>query len=52
MVCFTQPVKKHGFLNVKGTQLVDENGNAVVLRGKSFGWSCFHTRFYTAGAVK
>ena len=23
----------------------------VVLRGMSFGWSCFHPRFYTAGAV-
>jgi endoglucanase len=52
MVCFSQPVKKHGFLNVKGTQLVDENGNAVVLRGMSFGWSCFHPRFYTKSAVK
>jgi endoglucanase len=33
-----QFVKKHGQLSVKGTQLVDQNGEAIVLRGLSFGW--------------
>lgn len=47
-----QPVKKHGALHVQGVQLTDEHNNPVVLRGMSFGWSCFHPRFYTAGAVK
>jgi endoglucanase len=47
-----QTVKQHGFLHVQGTQLVDEHNKAVVLRGMSFGWSCFHPRFYTAGAVE
>ncbi len=47
-----QPVKKHGNLKVAGTQLVDKNNKPVVLNGVSFGWSCFHPRFYTAGAVK
>jgi len=47
-----QPVKKYGQLKVDGTKLVDKNGKPVVLRGMSFGWSCFHPRFYTAGAVK
>jgi endoglucanase len=46
-----QPVKQHGALHVSGTQLMDAHNNAVVLRGMSFGWSCFHPRFYTEGAV-
>ena len=47
----TQPVKNHGQLKVQGTKLLDEKGNAVALHGMSFGWSCFHPRFYTAGSV-
>lgn len=47
-----QPVKKHGQLKVVGTQLTDQHNQPVVLNGMSFGWSCFHPRFYTAGAVK
>jgi len=46
-----QPVKNHGRLKVTGTQLTDEHNQPVVLNGMSFGWSCFHPRFYTAGAV-
>ncbi|CAN5167980.1 hypothetical protein BH11BAC6_BH11BAC6_01150 [soil metagenome] len=46
-----QPVKEHGQLKVVGTQLKDEHGNDVVLRGVSFGWHNFHPRFYNAGAV-
>ena len=48
---YAQPVKTHGQLKVVGTQLVDKNNKPVVLNGVSFGWSCFHPRFYTAGAV-
>jgi endoglucanase len=47
-----QPVKLHGPLRVNGTNLVDKNGNPVVLRGMSFGWHNFWPRFYNAGAVK
>jgi endoglucanase len=47
-----QSVKKHGQLRVVGTQLTDQHQQPVVLRGMSFGWSCFHPRFYTAGAVQ
>lgn len=47
-----QPVKTHGRLKVQGTQLVDKNNEPVVLNGMSFGWSCFHPRFYTAAATK
>jgi endoglucanase len=50
-ICHAQPVKEHGYLKVVGTQLTDEHNQPVVLNGMSFGWSCFHPRFYTAGAV-
>jgi len=46
-----QVVKQNGKLKVKGTQLVNSKGEAIALHGMSFGWSCFHPRFYTAGAV-
>jgi len=49
---YAQPVKDHGQLKVDGTKLVDKKGREVVLHGMSFGWSCFHPRFYTEGAVK
>lgn len=51
MTLQAQPVKDHGMLSVKGTQLVNEKQEPVVLRGMSFGWHCFWPRFYTAGAV-
>lgn len=47
-----QPVKSYGQLKVEGTQLKDERGNAVVLRGMSFGWHNWWPRFYTAGVVQ
>lgn len=50
-IIHAQPVAKHGALHVEGTQLKDSAGNAVVLRGMSFGWHNFWPRFYTAGAV-
>ena len=49
--CNAQPVKIHGRLEVEGTQLVDANDNPIVLNGMSFGWSCFHPRFYNEGTV-
>lgn len=47
-----QPVKKHGQLKVEGTQLKDAKGNAVVLRGMSFGWHNWWPRFYNANTVQ
>lgn len=47
-----QPVKKHGKLSVKGTQLVDQKGEPVVLRGVSYGWHNWWPRFYNASTVK
>jgi len=46
-----QPVKKYGQLQVKGTQLCDAKGNAVVLRGMSYGWHNFWPRFYNENTV-
>jgi len=48
----SQPVKEHGQLKVVGTQLTDKNGNAVVLRGMSFGWHNWWPRFYNKETVK
>jgi endoglucanase len=47
-----QVVQQNGKLKVQGTQLVNAKGVAITLHGMSFGWSCFHPRFYTAGAVE
>lgn len=47
-----QPVKLGGQLQVIGTQLSDAKGKPFMLNGMSFGWSCFHPRFYTKEAVK
>lgn len=47
-----QFVKKNGSLQVEGTQLVNQYGEPVVLRGMSFGWHSFWPRFYNKEAVK
>ncbi len=39
-------------LSVNGTQLVDRNGDKVVLHGVSFGWHQFWPRFYNAKSVE
>ncbi|KAF2519566.1 glycoside hydrolase family 5 protein [Flavobacterium salilacus subsp. salilacus] len=49
---YTQPVKEHGQLSVKGTQLTDKSGAHVMLRGMSFGWHNFWPRFYNKQAVQ
>jgi endoglucanase len=46
-----QPVKDNGLLKVSGTQLVNEKGQPVVLRGMSFGWHNWWPRFFNAGTV-
>jgi endoglucanase len=44
-------VELNGKLQVKGTQLMNEYGDAVELHGVSFGWDCFHPRFYNDSCV-
>ena len=46
------PVKQWGQLQVKGTQLCASSGEAISLRGVSFGWHNIWPRFYNKGAVK
>src|SRR5438445_331055 len=47
-----QPTKIHGQLRVVGTQLTDQQGHPVVLRGMSYGWHNFWPRFYNSGTVE
>ena len=47
-----QPVKTNGKLSVKGTFLVNEKGEPVVLRGVSYGWHNWWPRFYNKETVK
>lgn len=51
-VSATTPVKQWGQLQVKGSQLCDQQGQPVMLRGVSFGWHNLWPRFYNASAVK
>ncbi len=46
------PVQQWGQLKVEGTQLCDQNGNAVTLRGASLGWHNLWPRFYNSKTVK
>lgn len=45
-------VKQHGRLSVKGTRLLNANGDPVVLRGVSLGWHNWWPKFWNADAVK
>jgi endoglucanase len=47
-----QPVKLHGNLSVKGVNLVDQQGNPVMLAGVSYGWHNWWPRFYNKETVK
>ncbi len=47
-----QPVKQHGQLNVEGTQLKDQKGNEIFLRGMSFGWHNWWSKYYTKETVE
>jgi endoglucanase len=46
------PVERHGALRVDGNRIVDQHGDAVVLRGMSLFWSQWQPQFYNADAVK
>lgn len=49
---WSQPVRNHGALSVKGTRLTDQHGNDIMLQGVSYGWHNFHPRFYNRESVK
>jgi endoglucanase len=46
------PVEMYGQLSVKGTNIVDKNGNPVQLRGMSLFWSQWIPKYYNANAIK
>ena len=46
------PVKQYGQLQVKGTQLCDQQGQPVTLHGVSFGWHNWWPRFYNKKILK
>lgn len=46
------PVKQYGQLQVKGTQLCDQQGNPVTLRGVSLSWHNWWPRFYNKKVMK
>ena len=46
------PVKQYGQLQVKGSQLCDQQGKPVILRGISLGWHNIWPRFYNKKAVQ
>nr|UNG40295.1 glycoside hydrolase family 5 subfamily 2 [Exocentrus adspersus] len=41
-----EPVSKHGQLSVDGTDIVDENGEKVQLKGMSLAWSIWWPQYY------
>jgi endoglucanase len=52
MITKAQPVKQHGNLSVKGVNLIDQQGNPVMLVGVSYGWHNWWPRFYNKESVK
>ncbi|MFV0536101.1 MAG: glycoside hydrolase family 5 protein [Dysgonomonas sp.] len=44
-------VGKHGWLSVKGTSLIDENGETLVMKGVSLGWHNWWSQFYNESTV-
>ncbi len=52
-IIFSQtPVEKHGFLKVKGNQLVNEKGEGVQLKGMSLCWSQWFPKHYNFETIK
>lgn len=47
-----ETVSKHGKLSVQGTQLVNQNGEAVQLKGMSMFWSVWMPKYWNAATVK
>ncbi len=45
-------VQQHGQLRVQGNRIVDQNGEAVQLRGMSLYWSQWIPKFYNYDAIK
>lgn len=48
---YAQPVKQNGQLKVIGTQLSNQHGKPIQLKGMSFGWHNWWPRFYNTETV-
>ena len=48
---WSQPVRDHGQLSVKGTHIMDVHGNELMLQGVSYGWHNWWPRFYNEESV-
>ncbi|XP_018565006.1 uncharacterized protein LOC108906273 [Anoplophora glabripennis] len=46
-----ETVSKHGKLSVKGTQLVNQNGEALQLKGMSLFWSVWMPKYWTKPTI-
>ncbi|MFL6734497.1 MAG: glycoside hydrolase family 5 protein [Sphingomicrobium sp.] len=46
------PVERYGQLSVRGNQVVDKNGQPVVLRGMSLFWSQWQGQYYTDKSIR
>jgi len=44
-------VSRHGFLSIKGTSIVNQDGKEIVLRGVCLGWHNWWPRFYNEHTV-
>ena len=47
-----QPVERHGQLRVEGADLVDRNGQKVLLKGVSLGWHNWWPQYYNPAVVE
>lgn len=45
-------VEENGFLSVKESKLVNQNGNPIVLKGVSLGWHNWWGRFFNQSCIK
>eukprot|EP00928_Gymnodinium_smaydae_P036947 TRINITY_DN25737_c0_g1_i1.p1 TRINITY_DN25737_c0_g1~~TRINITY_DN25737_c0_g1_i1.p1 ORF type:complete len:1396 (+),score=159.09 TRINITY_DN25737_c0_g1_i1:31-4218(+) len=46
------PIARHGWLNIRGTQIIDEYGGHAALRGVSLFWSQWQPEFWNFETVK
>ncbi len=49
---FANVVEEYGQLSIQGSNIVDQNGNSIQLRGMSFFWSQWIGKYYTPETVK
>lgn len=48
---YIKEVSFHGHLSTSGNQLLDQNGNPIILRGMSLFWTNWGGKYYTDGVI-